>query len=113
MTLPPNNDLKAFEKIVAAHEAAVRAYVALRIDDPFEAHDLALEGPVLTALEHCLDVLDDAARRLVRWRYADGLGIREICKRTDSGHSAVTMKLHRVRSLLFDYIQGRVEEASP
>jgi RNA polymerase sigma-70 factor (ECF subfamily) len=175
VTLPPNNDLKAFEMIVATNEAAVRAFVAVRIDDPFEAHDLAqevflllwrklgeidldkplrpwllavatnlvrqhrrkgratpvgndavlellddglddgdvLEGPVLTALEHCLDKLDEAARQLVRWRYTDGLGIHEICKRTDSGHSAVTMKLHRLRSLLFDCIQTRVQEASP
>lgn len=174
MTTQPDTDLKDFEQIVAAHEAAVRAFVAVRIDDPFEAHDLAqdvflllwrklgeidldkplrpwllgvaanlvrqhrrkgratpvgndailellddrlhdgdaLEGPVLTALEHCLDKLDNAARQLVRWRYTDGLGIREICQRTDSEHSAVTMKLHRLRSLLFDCIQARVQEAS-
>ncbi len=175
MPQPPDTDLTDFEQIVAVHEAAVRAFVAVRIDDPFEAHDLAqevflllwqklgeidlakplrpwllavatnlvrqhrrkgratpvgndvvlellddrldegdaLEGPVLPALEHCLGQLDDAARQLIRWRYTDGLGIREICGRTGSAHSSVTMKLHRMRSLLFDCIQVRVQEASP
>lgn len=175
MTPPSDSDLKDFERIVASHEAAVRAFVAVRIDDPFEAHDLAqevflllwrklgeidldqplrpwllgvaanlvrkhrrkgrptpvghdavlellddrldqgeaLDGPVLTALEHCLGKLDDATRQLVQWRYTDGLGIREICRRTESAHSAVTMKLHRLRTLLFDCIQARMQEASP
>ena len=43
MTFLRDRDLAAFEQIVAAHEAAVRAFVAVRIDDPFEAHDLAQE----------------------------------------------------------------------
>lgn len=175
MTLSRENDLKAFEEIVAAHEAAVRAFVAVRIDDPFEAHDLAqevflllwrklgeidldkplrpwllavatnlvrqhkrkgrakpiggdavlellddrlddgeaLNGQVFGALEKCLDKLDEAARQLIQWRYMDGLGIREICGRTDSGHSTVTMKLHRLRLLLFDCIQSNMQEVSP
>ncbi len=171
---PPDTDLKDFEQIVAAHEAAVRAFVAVRIDDPFEAHDLAqevflllwrklgeidldkplrpwllgvaanlvrqhrrkgratpvgndailqllddrvdegeaIEGPVLESLNHCLGKLDDTARQLVRWRYTDGLGIREISRRTGSPHSSVTMKLHRLRSSLLDCIQSRMQEAS-
>ncbi len=171
-----DKDLNDFEQIVAAHEAAVRAFVAVRIDDPFEAHDLAqevflllwrklgeidlghplrpwllavaanlvrqnrrkgrakpvgvndavlellddrldneetLHGPVFTALEECLEKLDAVTRQLIQWRYIDGLGIREICDRIESGHSAVTMKLHRLRSLLFDCIQTKVQEASP
>jgi RNA polymerase sigma-70 factor (ECF subfamily) len=175
VTFLPDSDLAAFEKIVAAHEAAVRAFVAVRIDDPFEAHDLAQEvflllwrkleeidldqplrpwllavamnivrrhrrksrtnpvvghdavlellhdrldsgdvvdGPVFATLERCLSKLDEAARQLIRWRYEDGLAIREICQRVGSGHSVVTMKLHRLRSLLFDCIQADTQEAS-
>lgn len=171
---PSDTDLKDFERIVAAHESAVRAFVAVRIDDPFEAHDLAqevfillwrklgeidldkplrpwllgvsanlvrqhrrkgrampvgndailellddrvdegeaIEGPALESLGHCLDKLDDAARQLVRWRYTDGVGIREICARTDSEHSSVTMKLHRLRSSLLDCIRSRMQEGA-
>ncbi len=175
MTSPPNKDLEDFEQIVAAHEAAVRAFVAVRIDDPFEAHDLAQEvflllwrkleeidldhplrpwllsvamnlvrqhrrksratpvggndgilellhdrmdsgdvvdGPVFAALARCLGMLDESARQLIRWRYEDGLVIREICQRVGSGHSVVTMKLHRLRSLLLDCIQTDTQEAS-
>lgn len=176
MAQSPDHDLNEFEQIVAAHELAVRAFLAVRLDDPFEAHDLAqetflllwrklgeidleqplrpwllavaanllrqhrrkgratpvggndavlnlledrvdngeaLDGPVFTALEQCLKKLDSAARQLIEWRYAEGLGIREISGRVDSGHSAVTMKLHRLRSMLFDCIQTRVQEVSP
>lgn len=175
MTFLPDSDLAAFETLVAAHEASVRAFVAVRIDDPFEAHDIAQEvflllwrkleeidldqplrpwllavamnlvrqhrrksratpaggsdgvlellqdrldrgdvvdGPVFLALERCLGKLDEAARQLIRWRYEDGLMIREICQRVGSGHSAVTMKLHRLRSLLLDCIQADTQEAS-
>ncbi|TWU02215.1 sigma-70 family RNA polymerase sigma factor [Stieleria varia] len=175
MTFLRDRDLATFEQIVAAHETAVRAFVAVRIDDPFEAHDLAQEvflllwrrleeidldqplrpwllavamnlvrqhrrksratpiggndgvlellhdridssdvvdGPVFVALERCLGKLDEAARQLIRWRYEDGLVIREICQRVGSGHSVVTMKLHRLRSLLFDCIQTNTQEAS-
>jgi RNA polymerase sigma-70 factor, ECF subfamily len=175
VTFLRDRDLAAFEQIVAAHEAAVRAFVAVRIDDPFEAHDLAQEvflllwrkleeidldqplrpwllavamnlvrqhrrksratpvggndgvlellqdrlasgdavdGPAFAALERCLGKLDEAARQLIRWRYEDGLVIREICSRVGSGHSVVTMNLHRLRSLLFDCIQADTQEAS-
>ena len=43
MTLSTDKELQAFERIVTAHESAVRAFVAVRLDDPFEAHDLAQE----------------------------------------------------------------------
>ena len=39
----PDPDHADFGKIVSAHEAAVRAYISVRLDDPFEAHDLAQE----------------------------------------------------------------------
>lgn len=175
MTFLPDKDLHSFEEIVAAHEAAVRAFVAVRIDDPFEAHDLAqevflllwhklqeidldqplrpwllgvamnlvrrhrrksraapvggndavlellhdrldngeaMDGPVFAALENCLNKLDEVARQLIQWRYVEGIAIREICRRAGSGHSAVTMKLYRLRSLLLDCIKANMQEAS-
>jgi RNA polymerase sigma-70 factor (ECF subfamily) len=175
VTQSTDKELKAFEQIVTAHESAVRAFIAVRLDDPFEAHDLAqevflilwrkleeidleqplrpwllavaanlirkhrrksravpmggpdavldllddrlehgeaLEGPVFAALEHCLGKLDESARQLIGWRYLDGLDIREIGGRVGSGHSAVTMKLHRLRALLSDCIRGQLEEVS-
>lgn len=169
-------DLDAFNEIIVAHEAAVRAFIAVRLDDPFEAHDLAQEvflvlwrrldevdlarplrpwllsvaanlvrqhrrkgratpiggndavmdlldarvedgdgirGPVFAAMEHCLAKLGADARQLIEWRYAEGLDIGEIRARTGGKHSAMTMKLHRLRALLLDCIQLQVKEATP
>lgn len=169
-------DLDAFSEIIAAHEAAVRAFVTVRLDDPFEAHDLAQEvflvlwrrleevdlerplrpwllsvaanlvrqhrrkgratpiggndavldlldarveggdeisGPVFAALEHCLAKLGADARQLIEWRYAEGLDLGEIRARTGGKHSAMTMKLHRLRVLLLECIQSEMKEATP
>lgn len=169
-------ELEDFAQIIAADEGAVRAFIAVRLDDPFEAHDLAqevflilwrrldevdldqplrpwlmgvaanlirqhrrksrptpiggqdevleylnnqideddeLEGPAFSALEHCLQTLEEGPRRLVQWRYLDGLDIREIRERSGGKHSAITMKLHRLRSLLLDCIQRRLREVTP
>ena len=175
MSPSPDKDLEAFGQIVAAHEAAVRAFIAVRLDDPFEAHDLAQEvflllwrklgkmdlnqplrpwllgvaanlvrkhrrkgratpvggpdavlelldqrvaggeafdGPVFAALEHCLAQLGEGARQLIEWRYAEGLGLREIRERTGGKHSALSMKLHRLRALLLECIRAQVKEAA-
>lgn len=170
----PSNDLEAFEEIVREHQAVVRTFLTARLEDPFEAHDLAqevfliawkqigdleldrslrswllsvaanvlrkhrrknratpigggdvvleflneqaektadtkLDGPVFDALERCLGELTDGPRRLIEMRYAEGLSIRDIGKQSGGKHSAVTMKLHRLRATLFDCIQRRME----
>ncbi|MEM0968850.1 MAG: sigma-70 family RNA polymerase sigma factor [Verrucomicrobiota bacterium] len=170
------SEYEDFARIISAHEGPVRAFIAVRLDDPFEAHDLAqevfltlwrrlkdidldqplrpwllgvatnlirdhrrkrrpvpiggndevfdllnhgieedqgLDGPAFAALEHCLEKLDSEAQRLVQWRYRDGLDIREIRQRSGSKHSAVTMKLHRLRSLLLGCVQLRLKETTP
>ncbi len=165
--------LHRYKEIVASHEAAVRAFVAVRLNDPFEAHDIAQEvflclwrkfgeldltqplrawllavaanlvrqhrrkgraipvgdsdavsafldsrielgpatdGNIFIALEECLQKLGEGPRRLIEWRYAEGMGIREIGLRTTGKHSAVTMKLHRLRALLMECIGTRMKE---
>lgn len=54
MTPPPGTDLKAFGQIVDAHEAAVRAYVAVRIDDPFEKIRFTLNQYMLAVSERAV-----------------------------------------------------------
>lgn len=170
------SDLSAIRQIVEEHQSAIRAFVSARLDDPFEAHDLAqevflimwkqldqldldqplrpwllgvannlvrkhrrksravpvggndevlnlldgrsekiaeatLDGPVFDALDSCLAELGDDARKLVQMRYVDGLDIREIRSQIGGKHSAMTMKLHRLRALLFNCIQGKLKGA--
>ena len=170
------DDLDAFGKIIAEHADAVRAFVTVRLDDPFGAHDVAQEvflllwqkldevdlerplrpwllsvaanlvrqhqrksratpiggndalldlldariegadeirGPVFAAMEHCLAKLGADARQLIEWRYAEGLDIGEIRARIGGKHSAMTMKLHRLRALLLECIRAEMKEAAP
>ena len=169
-------DLDAFGLLVKEHQAAVRAFVLSRINDPFEAHDLAQEvfliafrkigeidagrpirpwligialnevrnhqrkrralpigsrgeiidllesriqgsdsslkdGRVFDALEHCLGRLEESARRLLQQRYVEGMGISEICSSEGKKHSAITMKLHRLREKLRHCIENQIGEA--
>ena len=169
-------DLDAFGLLVSEHQQSIRAFVTSRIDDPFEAQDLAQEvflvawrklgeidmgrsfhpwlcaiaanlirnhrrkrravpmggnseeilnllnaevetlssgwkeSPVLGALEDCLGRLKTEGRELVKLRYEDGMGISEIRKSFGGKHSAVTMKLHRLRDQLRRCIDGKLEE---
>lgn len=171
-------DLEAFGLLVEEHQGPVRAFVAARIDDPFEAQDLAQEtfliayrklgdidagrpmrpwlcaiaanlvrnhrrkrratpvggsaeavlellnaeieslepawsqAPVFEALDLCLAKLQAGSRDLVRLRYEEGLGIAEIRRSTGGKHSAITMKLHRLREQLRHCIENRLGEVS-
>ena len=172
---PSTDDLEAFGQLVEENQAIVLAFVTARIDDPFEAQDLAqetfliafrklpeadqdrplrpwlcaiannlvknhrrkrralpvggsndailemldseieslpanwLEPSVSEALESCLAKLEESARNLIRMRYEEALGIAEIRSKVGGKHSAITMKLHRLREQLRDCIEGRIE----
>ena len=177
MQNPLSNELDVFRELVDEHQAAIRSFIAVRLDDPFEAHDLAqevfliawkridaldlgqpirpwllrvannlvrahrrkgravpiggsdmvqellgqraesmaetsLHGPVFDALEGCLAELEDGARKLIQMRYVEGMGISDIRKQVPGKHSTVTMKLHRLRALLFECIQEKMKGAT-
>ncbi len=170
------SSLEAFALLVKEHQGAVRSFVTARIDDPFEAEDLAQETfliayrkldevdlsrpirpwlctiagnlvknyrrkrrakplsnsydsildlldsevesldsswhttPVGEALEQCLGKLSEAARELVRLRYEESMGIAEIGNTTGGKHSAITMKLHRIRDQLRVCIETQLKQ---
>lgn len=169
-------ELETFGRLVREHQASVRAFILSRMNDPFEAHDLAQEtflvayrkigeidtnrpirpwlmgialglvrnhwrkhraqpvgigdeitalleariadeksvwkeGPVFEALEHCEAKLGESARQLLRLRYEEGLEISEIVSSAGAKHSAITMKLHRLREKLRDCIENRLGKA--
>lgn len=173
----PQN-LAKFGLLVEEHQKAIRAFVAARIDDPFEAQDMAQEvflvayrkldefdstrpvrpwlcgiannlvrnhwqkrraatldeadgdvfgllaaevermntawhdSSILDSLELCLERLNESARELLRLRYEDGLGISEIRNSVGGQHSAITMRLHRLREQLRDCIERRMGEVN-
>lgn len=62
----------------------------------------------LHALRDCLDRLDAPSRALLSKRYTEGQSVRDIAAASDSGYSALTMQLHRLRQLLSDCIQQKL-----
>lgn len=170
-----DNDIEAVGLLVDEHQAAIRAFLVSRINDPFEAHDLAQNvfliafrklskidatrpirpwllgiaaneirnhrrkrravpmgshaeiaqlldaeiesgnagwesGTVFDALDRCLAGLGDRARELLRLRYEEGMDLAEIRSSLGGKHSAITMKLHRLREQLRTCIERRLEE---
>lgn len=163
----------SFRRLVDEHQAAIRAFAAARMSDPFEAYDIAQEvflvafrkvdeidpgrsprswlyeiaanlirnhrrkrravaassvsenilelfnveidarshrmqdESLLEALDACLAKLGSKTRELIRMRYEEGMGIAEIRASQGGGHSAMTMKLHRLREQLRICIESR------
>jgi RNA polymerase sigma-70 factor (ECF subfamily) len=66
------------------------------------------EPALLRALQDCVEQLDGPARDLLRRRYGEEQSVREIAALLQRGYSAVTMQLHRLRELLAECIDGKV-----
>ena len=66
------------------------------------------ESERMHALRECLEELDGPARSLVRKRYGDGSTLEELAARLGRKTSAISMQLHRLRSLLGDCITRRL-----
>mgnify|MGYP002655136048 CR=1 FL=1 len=66
------------------------------------------ESDLATALRDCMARIDDEARKLLMSRYAEGRSMAEICASTGKKHSAMTMKLHRLRLALSACVAGKL-----
>ncbi|MCA1651976.1 MAG: sigma-70 family RNA polymerase sigma factor [Acidobacteria bacterium] len=73
----------------------------------------AYEGRVHAALAECLGRIDGPSRELLRRRYAEEASVRTLAAELQRGYSAVTMQLHRLRTLLAACIEGKLASMSP
>lgn len=71
------------------------------------------ETALQAALLDCLDEIDGPSRELLRLRYADGVSVRDLSVRLHKGYSALTMQLHRLRSVMAVCVQGKVSANRP
>lgn len=72
-------------------------------------HDAALpESDLVAALGECVERVDSVSRELLIARYAEGRSMEELCARSGSKHSAVTMKLHRLRLALAACVEAKL-----
>ncbi len=67
------------------------------------------EGGALEALRECLRAIDGPSRELLDQRYVSGKTVREISAANGRGYSALTMQLHRLRELLAECVQRKME----
>lgn len=67
------------------------------------------DGEVLEALRECLGELKGEARELVTERYFEGTTVRDLESKTGRGYSALTMQLHRIRTVLAECIEGKLD----
>ena len=69
------------------------------------------DGELATALGECIERIDGPARELLMARYAEGRSMGELCAQSGKKHSAITMKLHRLRLALAACVEGKLSEA--
>jgi RNA polymerase sigma-70 factor len=67
------------------------------------------ESGALDALHKCLGKIDGPSRELLNQRYVTGKTVREISAESGKGYSALTMQLHRLRELLAECVQKKME----
>ena len=64
----------------------------------------------LAHLRHCLQALSLDNRDLLDNRYDAGHSIKQISKSLNRSEGSIKIKLHRLRRILMDCIQGRLQE---
>lgn len=68
------------------------------------------ESAMIAALHECMaTMMDGPSRSLLHRRYTDGATVHDIAKESKRGYSAVTMQLHRLRTLLGDCVKSQLQ----
>lgn len=101
------NHLRKFKEAPIGGDEALQALLDQQMDRWDEA---AGEPPRMSALADCLAQVDGPARELLNARYVEGHSLRELCARTGRKHSAITMQLHRLRQMLADCVERRMDQ---
>ncbi len=81
------------------------AMVEAAIERMTEARPLEL---VVGAMRQCLAKLGGEARQMIDWRYEQGMSLSDLADRLGKKHSAVTMRLHRLREKIRSCVESRL-----
>lgn len=102
--------------LLANHRRKFRAVPVGLMDEMLTALDRRIEAycegdrdvAALEALQECLSGVEESSRRLLQSRYEQGLPLDELARRLGRKASAVSMQLHRLRTLLGNCIDGKL-----
>lgn len=90
-----DEDLDNFEALVNEHQAAVRSFIISRLDDPFEAYDLAQET-FLVAFRRICEI--DTTRPLRPWLF--GIALNQVRNHQRKHRALPTGSSQEIEALL-------------
>lgn len=91
-------------------EESLEQMIDYRIQEHYEQHD---DQDLIDLMKDCVASLKDDAAKLIQLRYIDEKSIAEICEQVSKKHSAITMKLTRLRQQIKDCIKTKQSTATP
>lgn len=80
------------------------------LDDAVQQIDFDLGRTKREALRHCLQKVRGRRRRALELRYSGGVKIADIAEQMDITSNAVTILLHRVRTMLAECVSRKLAE---
>lgn len=104
------NHLRKFKEAPIGGDEALQALLDRQIEG---LDEITTEPARMSALADCLARIDGPARELLNARYVEGHSLKELCARTGRKHSAITMQLHRLRQMLADCVERKLDALQP
>lgn len=95
--------------ILVGGNAELDLLVDEEIHQSFPQHT---ESDTVSALETCINQLDDKFKTLVNQHYQLGLSVAELTQEYEVGHSTMTMRLHRIRERLKNCINHKLAQGN-
>jgi len=90
-------------------EDSLEQMIDHRIQAEYDQND---DSELIDHMKNCISELTQDAAQLIQMRYCDGKSISEICSTLTKKHSAITMKLTRLRQQIKDCIKHKQTSTS-
>lgn len=104
LNLLRNHQRKFRPEYIGGHEELGRlleARIGATLQEP-------RESAMCDALVECLERIDGPSRALLQRRYGDEVSVRALAEELHRGYSALTMQLHRLRTLLAECVESKI-----
>ena len=103
------NHLRKFRAEPIGGNEALQLLLDRQAESPYPGDG---DSDLTNAMRECIARVRGDARDLLVSRYAEGRTMAEICAATGKKHSAVTMKLHRLRLALAECVEAKLAHSN-
>ncbi|XPF95774.1 RNA polymerase sigma factor [Colwellia sp. RE-S-Sl-9] len=105
------NLLRNHQRKLKALAIGGSAELELLIDQQVEQHlNQNNESELLEYLHLCLNALDHKMRTLLTEHYTLGFSLAELCRKYEDRHSAMTMRMYRLRQKLKNCVENKMKD---